>query len=33
VAEAFVATRLANDRGHSAGAVTGLDAAAILARL
>jgi putative acyl-CoA dehydrogenase len=33
VAEAFVATRLANDRGHSAGAVTGLDTAAILARL
>ena len=33
VAEAFVATRLAGDRGHSAGAVSGLDTDAILARL
>jgi putative acyl-CoA dehydrogenase len=33
VAEAFVATRLTNDRGHTAGAVSGLDTAAILARL
>jgi putative acyl-CoA dehydrogenase len=33
VAEAFVATRLAGDRGHTAGAVSGLDTAAILARL
>jgi putative acyl-CoA dehydrogenase len=33
VADAFVATRLANDRGHTAGAVSGLDIAAILARL
>jgi putative acyl-CoA dehydrogenase len=33
VADAFVATRLAGDRGHVAGAVGGLDAAAILARL
>ena len=33
VAEAFVATRLTNDRGHAAGAVSGLDTAAILARL
>jgi putative acyl-CoA dehydrogenase len=33
VAEAFVATRLTNDRGHTAGAVGGLDTAAILARL
>jgi putative acyl-CoA dehydrogenase len=33
VAEAFVATRLAGDRGHVAGAVSGLDTAAILARL
>lgn len=33
VAEAFVATRLAGDRGHVAGAVSGLDADALLARL
>ncbi len=33
VAGAFVATRLAGDRGHTAGAVAGLDTAAILARL
>lgn len=33
VADAFVATRLANDRGHTAGAVSGLDTAGILARL
>jgi putative acyl-CoA dehydrogenase len=33
VAEAFVATRLAGDRGHVAGAVSGLDTDAILARL
>ncbi len=33
VADAFVATRLADDRGHTAGAVSGLDTASILARL
>jgi putative acyl-CoA dehydrogenase len=33
VADAFVTTRLANDRGHGAGAVSGLDTAGILARL
>jgi putative acyl-CoA dehydrogenase len=33
VAEAFVATRLAGDRGHVAGAVGGLNTEAILARL
>jgi putative acyl-CoA dehydrogenase len=33
VAEAFVATRLAGDRGQVAGAVSGLDTAAVLARL
>jgi putative acyl-CoA dehydrogenase len=33
VSDAFVATRLAGDRGHIAGAVSGLDTAAILARL
>ncbi len=33
VADAFVATRLAGDRGHAAGAVSGLDTTAILARL
>jgi putative acyl-CoA dehydrogenase len=33
VAEAFVATRLAEDRGHTPGAVGGLDTAALLARL
>jgi putative acyl-CoA dehydrogenase len=33
VADAFVATRLTNDRGHTPGAVAGLDADAILARI
>ena len=33
VAEAFVSTRLTGDRGHAPGAVSGLDTAAILARL
>ena len=33
VAEGFIATRLVDDRGHTAGAVGGLDTAAILARL
>jgi len=33
VSEAFVATRLTNDRGHVAGSLSGLDTAAILARL
>jgi len=33
VADGFVATRLAGERGHAAGAISGLDADAILSRL